>query len=320
MQELGHHRVDPSECFFPTVEGDLFPWHFVGTDWVGAPGGVHRPRLVRATRARRAPPASNVGTSSGVAYNALNSATMRSRPDGRSRRSDDRVRAAYHKQSDTDLHVQSITFGCGAGSRVRHRRSATCTTSPTDRPVDRGHLYSPPTGGGAQVIVRLTAAEQASRGGALGGNSTPAVCVPRLPGRGWRRATSRTGSAGANKGNVFLQNVGEGEQPRVRRQQQRSDDARISGSTGCREASAGRSPATRTTSSGGCSTPSDFFGKLDSATFSSVGCQARRHHQGRPDCSTTAAPGCPERVNVPQARSRSVKRHRPSTISVSWIA
>jgi hypothetical protein len=179
--------------FVPTVGGAPFMWHFVGTDWVGR-------EIPFTTQA--------VFVIYEDATNPLLASFIRSAYNHRA--SDDPVRVSHFggktiafaqsvTAGDTDLQVKSMTWGASGGAggsttQYQNNDQAICypTLSPSINSADTG----------AQAIVRLASAEQASGGAPLNGNPSPAVAYyPPYVSTGFSTSQAPTGNAG----NVYME-------------------------------------------------------------------------------------------------------------------
>jgi hypothetical protein len=179
--------------YVPTVSGVPFKWHFVGTDWVGRSIPFTSEAVFVAYQdATNALPASIVRNR----YNGLaaNDPTRMASLDGQTI-----AFAEALTLGDTDLQVKSITFGAGpgaGGSTTQFQDNDTAQCYPTLSPS----INNQPTG--AQAVVRLASAEQASGGAPLKGNPSPAVAYyPPYITTGFSTSQQPTGNAG----NVYME-------------------------------------------------------------------------------------------------------------------
>ena len=179
--------------YVPTVSGVPFKWHFVGTDWVGREISFNSEAVFVAYE---------------DATNALPAAIVRSRYNGLASNDSTRV-ASFGGQTiafaqsltlgDTDLQVKSMAFGAGpgtGGSTTQFQDNDQAQCYPTLSPS----INNQPTG--AQAVVRLASAEQASGGAPLPGNPSPAVAYyPPYITTGFSTSQQPTGNAG----NVYME-------------------------------------------------------------------------------------------------------------------
>jgi hypothetical protein len=179
--------------FVPTVSGTPFKWHFVGTDWVGRHISFTAQAVFVIYEDGVAP-----GTAAAVrnAYNARD-------PSDAVRTASFGGKAIAFAQSlktgDTDLQVKSMSFGAGpgAGGTTEQFEEA---DHPQCYPTLSPSINGSPTG--AQAVVRLASAEQASGGAPLHGNSSPAVAYyPPYVTTGFSTSQQPTGNAG----NVYME-------------------------------------------------------------------------------------------------------------------
>lgn len=179
--------------YVPTVSGVPFKWHFVGTDWVGREISFNSEAVFVAYE---------------DATNALPAAIVRSRYNGLASNDPTRM-ASFGGQTiafaqsltlgDTDLQVKSMAFGAGpgaGGSTTQFQDNDQAQCYPTLSPS----INNQPTG--AQAVVRLASAEQASGGAPLPGNPSPAVAYyPPYITTGFSTSQQPTGNAG----NVYME-------------------------------------------------------------------------------------------------------------------
>ncbi len=166
--------------FVPIVNGAPFQFHFVGTDWVGQQSAFTAPAVF-------------VYQQDG--FNAANCTTVRNAYNGLAVTDARRIGtfdgkevafAASNTAGDTNLGVQSMVFGAGAGTAPTTGGAQNAFVS-HDQPLCYPNL--------AQANVVLSAAAQAAGGGSA--LSNPAVSYhPTF-------VTNDFNSA-ANKGNVYL--------------------------------------------------------------------------------------------------------------------
>jgi hypothetical protein len=179
--------------FVPTVGGTQFSWHFVGTDWVG--------RQIPFT-------AQAVFVGYDDATDPFAAAILRNHYN--SIDSSDQLRTAnLHgkpiayaqslKTGDTDLHTQTMSFGCGpglGGTQAEFQQNDTAQCYPTLSPSINGFNT------GAEAVVRLAAAEAISGGQPLNGKARPTVAYyPPYVQEGFSTSQQTTGNAG----NVFME-------------------------------------------------------------------------------------------------------------------
>jgi hypothetical protein len=179
--------------FVPTVSGQAFRWHFVGTDWVGRTLPFTAEAVFVGYDDATDPLASLVVRNH---YNSLNSndplrvADFYSQP------------IAYAQSlttGDTDLHTKTMSFGCAPGLGGTQNQFETVDTAqcyPTLSPSINGFNT------GAQAVVRMAAAEAISGGQPLNGNALPTVAYyPPYVAEGF----STSGQITGNAGNVFME-------------------------------------------------------------------------------------------------------------------
>ncbi len=179
--------------YVPTVTGVPFKWHFVGTDWVGRDISFNAEAVFVAYE---------------DATNGLPAAIVRNHYNGLA--STDPVRlASFGGQTiafaqsvtlgDTDLQVKSMSFGASpgaGGSTTQFQDNDQAQCYPTLTPSINGQDT------GAQAVVRLASAEQASGGAPLKGNPSPAVAYyPPYITTGFSTSQQPTGNAG----NVYME-------------------------------------------------------------------------------------------------------------------
>jgi hypothetical protein len=178
------------DVFVPTNDdGSRVTWHAVATDWAGRSISMVLPALYISDGI-----SSDTNAMQAVreTYNALSTSDPHRTADLQGQTV---AFGSQHKPGDTDLKVQTITFGAAPGG---FGDSASTPYDDYSIPDVRPSLL--PSYG--QAVVRLSAAEQASGGGALPGNSEPAFSYYEP------YVTNSGGFGGANVGNVFVQSVG----------------------------------------------------------------------------------------------------------------
>ncbi len=174
-----------SDVFIPEVAGAPFLWHFVGTDWIGQEVAFTAP-AVFVIQSDGFDPTNSMKVRN--AYNAL-PLTAPSIRVGQFTGSEVAF-AASHTAGDTNLGVQSMTFGAGAGTG-----GSTAQFMSNDQPICYPNL--------AQAAVVLSAAAQAS-GGGLPSTSPIVNYHPTF--------VSDDFNSPGNQGNLFLE-IGSSSQP-----------------------------------------------------------------------------------------------------------
>jgi hypothetical protein len=179
--------------YVPTVTGQPFKWHFVGTDWVGReiPFVAEAVFVIYEDGVGASPAAAvrdrynSLGSNDPLRVANLGGATI--------------AFAESIATGDTDLQVKSMTFGASpgaGGSLTQFEDHDTAQCYPTLLPSINGA----PTG--AEALVRLASAEQASGGAPLKGNPSPAVAYyPPYVTTGFSTTSAPTGNAG----NVYME-------------------------------------------------------------------------------------------------------------------
>jgi hypothetical protein len=170
--------------FVPTVGGKPFLWHFIGTDWIG-----QQVDFTAAAVFVTVPDAFTASLMSKV-RNQYNNVLSVSDPVRLGQFTGQEVAfGPSNTPGDTNLQVQTITFGAGAGSG-----GSLTQFEDADQPISYPNLV--------QAEVTLSAAEQASGGTPLG--KTPVVNYhPTYVNDGGVNTGGFNTSA--NKGNVFME-------------------------------------------------------------------------------------------------------------------
>ncbi len=171
-----------NDCFVPYVSGAPFQWHFVGTDWNGNDVAFTAPGVFVIQDQGFTP---NAASTVRNKYNSLpvSDAVRIGNFTGA-----EVAFAASHTPGDTNLGVQSITFGAGSGNGPTTGSTLNTAFADNDQPLCYPNV--------AQAEVTLSAAAQASGGAPLPTN--PIVSYhPTF--------VSDDFNSSANKGNLFME-------------------------------------------------------------------------------------------------------------------
>jgi hypothetical protein len=155
-------RFEPSipenDVFVPYVSGAPFQWHFVGTDWNGNDVAFTAPGVFVIQDDALTP---DLATAVRDQYNGLGD----SDPVRTGQFTGSEVAfAASHKAGDTNLSVQSISFGAGVGTGPTTGSSLDNSFADHDQPLCYPNVH--------EAVVTLSAAAQAAGGAPLASNPT----------------------------------------------------------------------------------------------------------------------------------------------------